>query len=105
MTTVLIPSLNFDVGYFETPWDSCLKDSRWVIFDRHLLHLLDIRLAVSAQRVLRNIAVIKITDIDNPKATISTCWVLRRPYEPLLVNRPSKSLELIEAFFERWEVS
>lgn len=79
-------SLDFDVGYFETPWDSCLKDSRWVVLDRYPLHLLDIRLAISTQRILRNITVIKITKVDSPRVIVSMRGVLWRPYEDLLVN-------------------
>lgn len=74
MVKVSLPvSLDFDFGNFETPWNSCLEDARWVVLDRHLLHLFNVVLAISTQRVLGNIAVIEITEILNSKAIVNTC--------------------------------
>ena len=53
----------FDLENLESPWYPSLKNTSRVVLDRHLLHLLDIVLAISAQGVLRDITVIKVTEI------------------------------------------
>lgn len=83
-----------------------MKNTRWVVLVRHFPHLLDITVTISGQRVIRNITVIKVTKLHASNDVFSTSGVIRVILsDNLLIDRLGKYLELIEAFFENWEVS
>lgn len=55
-----------DTGNFESPRYDSLKNTGGVVPNRHLPHLLDVVLAISAKGILSNITVVEVKEFHTP---------------------------------------